>query len=800
MRRTRLKRLLLCTACATLLIALALFWACLPQPLFDRPYSRVLLDRNNLLLGASIAKDEQWRFPPMERVPEKFSRALILYEDKRFRSHPGVDPLAVARALWLNLKEGRVVSGASTLTMQVIRLSRNGRPRTLAEKLIEAFLALRLELSADKEEILGLFAAHAPFGGNVVGLEAAAWRYFGRRPDQLSWAENALLAVLPNSPALIHPGRNRSLLLEKRNALLDLLAREGIIDSLTLRLSKAEPLPDRPCPIPQLSPHLLARVRSSPHFRDKGPRFHTTLDKALQVQTLQVLTRHHGRLSQNGIYNAAAIILDTRTNKVRAYVGNVGDFNEGRHGNQVDLITSMRSTGSILKPLLYAALLDAGELLPQQLVPDIPSHWGGFSPQNYNLEYQGAVPADQALARSLNVPAAHMLARYGVDRFHDFLKSLGMTTLFREPRDYGLSLILGGAEGTLWEIAGIYAGLGRAARAHSSPWHEGGSFPFFDPLLFDAREIRAKSPSRPPVSPGPGWLTLEAMTHLTRPGIESALEIIGTSGRLAWKTGTSYGLRDAWSVGVTQGFTIGVWAGNADGEGRPELTGIKAAAPILFDLFGLLGNSPWFEQPQGELVEVEVCAFSGHRKSPHCPRTRCALVPPSGLKTGPCPYCRTIHLDPDTGLRADSTCVPIQELIAEKRFSLPPTMSWFYQRYHADFQPPPPFMDECRHASTLPEKPSLSLLYPGRNSSIYVPRELDGRTGRAVFEAAHCNDKARVFWHLDQKYLGFTRDIHQMAVAPEPGPHTITLVDDTGEMLSTRFTIIAKTRPPAPAP
>jgi len=791
-KRARFRNGILGAACIPLIAALCLFYTCLQDPLFDRPYSSVLLDRNGDLLGATIAGDEQWRFPPGDAVPEKFAKALITFEDKRFRSHPGVDPLAVLRALWLNLKEGRVVSGASTLTMQVIRLSRAGRPRSPVEKVIEAVLALRLEMSASKDDILALFAAHAPFGGNVVGLEAAAWRTFSRSPDRLSWAETALLAVLPNSPALIHPGRNRTLLLHKRNGLLDRLAQRGLMDELTLKLSKAEPLPKSPRPLPRLAPHLLARLRCRPGGGSAGESFSTTLDKGLQSQAVRVLERHHRRLAESRIRNAAALILRTDTHEVLAYVGNVGAFDTGKDGNQVDCVTARRSTGSILKPLLYAALIEAGELLPKELVPDVPSHWGGFAPQNFNREYRGAVPADQALSRSLNVPAAHMLSRYGVDRFQDFLKRLGMTTLFRSSRDYGLSLILGGAEGSLWEITGIYAGLGKLMLTQFGSADAPG-LPFRKPRLFeDPPEEPGPSPSLSPVSAGASWLTLEAMTRLTRPGIESSLQDIGSSPRIAWKTGTSYGFRDAWAVGVTPCFTIGVWAGNADGEGRPELVGIRAAAPILFDLAGLLDTGPWFEPPEDGLVEIEVCARSGLRRGPHCPEWRKCLAPPAGLKTGPCTYCRTIHLDPETLLRADSACRPVSGLVQARWFVLPPRMAWFYRRFHADYEPLPPFTPGCGESAGT-ERSTFSLLYPNRNSLIYVPVELSGLPGRAVFQAAHTRPEARIFWHLDEEYLGVTREIHQMAAAPGPGPHTLTLVDDAGEILTVPFAVITKT-------
>ena len=439
----------------------------LPEPLFDDAVSSVLEARDGSLLGARIASDGQWRFPGRDSVPGKYAAAVIAAEDQRFRWHPGVDPLALARAAWTNLRAGKVVGGGSTITMQVIRMSRGSRPRTYREKFVEAALALRLELGTDKDEVLALYAAHAPFGGNVVGLEAAAWRYFGRGPADLSWAEAAMLAVLPNNPGAVHPGRSRAELLEKRDRLLGRLQETGTIDAEELELALLEPLPDAPRPLPQVAPHLLQTLAAGDG--GAGRRYASTLDAALQRLVGDVASRQSRSLASMGIRHLAALVVDNRTFEVVAYVGNsrwaVG---EGT-GHAIDLIRRPRSTGSILKPLLFARMLDAGEILPETLVPDIPSQFAGYRPENYDREFRGAVPARTALARSLNVPAVWMLRRHGVDRFYDFLRGMGMTTLHRPPGDYGLTLVLGGAEGTLWDITGMYANVARIGGGAGSP-------------------------------------------------------------------------------------------------------------------------------------------------------------------------------------------------------------------------------------------------------------------------------------------------------------------------------------------
>ena len=331
------------------LVVFAAWWFCLPDPLFDASYSTVLLDKNENLLGARLADDGQWRFPGDDlKVPNTFAHAIIQFEDKRFYSHPGFDLLAMGRAIRDNISSHRVQSGGSTLTMQTMRLARHHRERNWWQKGIEILWALRAEVRYSKKEILRLYASHAPFGGNVVGLSAASWRYFQKTPEQLSWGEAATLAVLPNAPALIHPGRNRNALLAKRNKLIEKLESNGIIDATEASLAMQEPLPDEPFPLPDIAPHLLG------HYNAKGVTLHSTIDMELQQRLTELLQRHANILALNGVNNAALMVMETQSGAVRAYVGNVSD--EGKdHHNDVDIIRSERSSGSILKPFLYCA-------------------------------------------------------------------------------------------------------------------------------------------------------------------------------------------------------------------------------------------------------------------------------------------------------------------------------------------------------------------------------------------------------------------------------------------------------------
>src|SRR5258707_2702579 len=377
------------------ILVAGIYYFALPSVLFDDTYSTVLEDKHENLLSAAISSDGQWRFPEGVKIPDKFKDAAVLFEDRRFFYHPGVDPASLGRAIKQNISSGKIVSGGSTISMQVIRLSRKNKSRTYFEKIIEIILATRLELRYSKKEILALYATHSPFGGNVVGLEAACWRFFGRNPADLSWSEAALLAVLPNNPSLIHLGKNRIRLKIKRDHLLDQLAESGKMDSLTLQLAKAEPIPEAPLTLPRLAQHLLSRTVKE---GDGQKKIVTTIDLNLQHRAIQIIDQHHQKLKANHVYNAAAIILEVKTGKVLAYVGNTSSGQE--NNEDVDVVMAPRSTGSILKPFLFAAMLNEGKMLPRTLWADVPTFINGYSPKNFSKEFEGSVHANDALTRS----------------------------------------------------------------------------------------------------------------------------------------------------------------------------------------------------------------------------------------------------------------------------------------------------------------------------------------------------------------------------------------------------------------
>lgn len=763
------------------------YYFCLPQPLFSDPYSTVLEDKHHRLLSASIAADGQWRFPMVDTVPEKFEKALILFEDKRFHSHGGVDGRALARALQQNIRAGKVVSGGSTLSMQIIRLARKNKPRTVWHKVIEMVMATRLEWRYTKKEILQRYASHAPFGGNVVGLEAACWRYFGRDPSQLSWAEAATLAVLPNNPSLLHLGRNRNALLQKRDRLLKRLAKAGHLDSLALALALEETLPGPPRPLPRLASHLLDHA--SAHGA-KGTRIVSTVEETLQQRVEERVWQHHERLRANQIFNAAALVLEVETGHVLAYVGNVPSGEQ--HQPHVDVVHAPRSTGSILKPFLFAALLDEGKLLPGTLLPDVPTVIQGFAPQNFSKSFDGAVPANEALIRSLNIPAVLELKEYRYEKFHSLLSQMGMTTLVRPPDHYGLTLITGGAEGTLWDITGMYASLARtlnryftrpgALRYDASDFHAP-VFQTTDDIMPGGLEeksiVRAASI----------FATLNELKELYRPGEETGWQLFSSAKKIAWKTGTSFGFRDGWAVGVNGDYAVGVWVGNADGEGRPGLTGTEAAAPLLFDLFSLLPGQRWFDVPSSEMAPTAVCARSGYRAHALCEKIDTVLLPRTAERTGTCPFHQKIFLDNSGTYRVHADCEPLDRLRPTPWFVLPPVQEFYYKSKNIRYRPLPRYRPDCRDPSAIA---TMDVIYPRPNASVFVPRLLDGSVSDVVLQATHRDSQAKIYWHLDNAFLGVTSRGHKLAVQPGEGRHVLVLMDETGQTLRQTFTVIAR--------
>ncbi|MEO8771971.1 MAG: penicillin-binding transpeptidase domain-containing protein, partial [Ferruginibacter sp.] len=494
-------------------------------------------------------------------------------------------------------------------------------------------------------------------------------------------------------------------------------------------------------------------------------------------------------LKGNGINNICALVLNVETGNTLAYVGNIYQPENKELESDVDVIASSRSPGSTLKPILYASMLSDGMILPNALVPDIPTEIAGYTPQNFDLGFDGAVPANRALSRSLNVPAVRLLQQYKYQRFYEVLQQCGITTL-KNPADfYGLSLILGGCEVTMWDLASVYASFARVLNHQSKNKGIVDANDFHAAKYFADQKIKRTSQSAIPIDPTSIYFTFQAMQEVMRPGEEGLWQQFSSSQKIAWKTGTSFGFRDGWAIGVTPENVVAVWVGNTDGEGRPGLVGVNTAAPVMFDIFRLLHNVKWFQKPVYNYSYIPVCRQSGFRANIDCKDIDTLFMPVNAIRSALCPYHKIVQLDATGNFQVNENCERPSNMIHLSWFILPPSMEYYYKQRNHDYKILPAFKKGCVAAENAKQ---MELIYPQPDAKIYVPIEINGEKGKTIFSAAHRNHDAKIFWSLDDHFIITTENKHQIAISPSPGIHIITLTDEQGNSISRSFEIIDK--------
>jgi len=768
---------------------------------FPDDYSTIIYDRNGNMLSVFLNKREQWHFPPKDslQVPEKLKTCVTQFEDRYFDYHPGVNLVAVARATWQNIISAKIISGASTITMQVARLS-NPKMRTVWNKLKEMFYALRLEIWYSKNEILNLYLNHAPYGGNTVGFSAASWRYFGKEPKALTWAESATLAVLPNAPGLISPQSNPQKLLAKRNRLLKRLQEESIISEQDLRLANLEKIPIKVFDLPFEAPHFSQNIQRN--LAEQGRVVFSSIDRTLQKRAEEIVSQHARYLHKQGVANIAALVCDTQSGEIIAYLGS-HDFWDKTNNGMVDGVQAPRSSGSILKPLLYALSIDDGLVLPITKMRDIPTFYGSFSPSNADEKFRGVVTAQTALVHSLNIPAVRLLNTFGLADFYDYLKLADLSHLFRTADDYGLPLILGGAEVTLLEMAQMYRSLALGGVFNELTAEDAKSAEKKietitnkkeKVLSFVSRSLRSprfknqtQNTHKSIVSKGAAYLTLQMLKEVNRPGSEYYWQQFQNQWPLAWKTGTSYGQRDAWAVGVNPQWTIAVWAGNFTGEGNPELAGSRSAGPILFDLFNMLPkdkNYQWFERPENELSDIKLCNWSGFLASEHCPDPVIGDAPRLMKTMQLCPWHRSMFVDQNEKYEVCSLCWQEGKYHKVQKLVLPADINQYLRQQGQLIEKVPVHNPACtgEHADAV-----LEIIYPTENAHIWIPRDYDGKYQKITIRAAHRQIGSKIFWYLDDFYMGETKESHVKSLNLENGWHKLVLVDENGRKAEQKF-------------
>lgn len=584
-----------------------------------------------------------------------------------------------------------------------------------------------------------------------------------------------MLAVLPNAPGLISPDSHSRLLTAKRNRLLKKLLEMGVIDAESYQLALLEEVPPGSRPFRMSAPHLSQWLKDS--YAKNGGIIRTTINAPIQQWVEDLVKQHLHYLESQGIRNGAVLVAETKSGKIRAYVGSQ-DFWDSNNLGQVDGVRAPRSSGSILKPFLYALSIDEGLILPQTVLKDVPTYFGAFSPSNASGTYSGMVTAKHALVHSLNVPAVRLLNRYGLHDFYSFLKTAGITTLFRTADDYGLPLILGGAEVTLWDMARLYRGLGNRGQ-------------FDDLIILSDNRKPGTAPagqSSAFISPMSCYLTLNMLSDLARPGSEYYWEQYQDQRRIAWKTGTSYGQRDAWAIGVSPQWTIAVWVGNFDGEGNANLMGSRCAGPLLFDIFNTLPASPelsWFPKPEdGEIQPVTICSETGYRAGNDCPNTIIVEAPRFMKPLKVCPYHKRLYVSGDERFQVCSLCWKNGDYHAKSFLVYPPDVAQYLRQQGQIVTMLPPHKPDCPAQSD--ENP-LTIVYPGQNAHLWLPRDFGGTLQKVILRAAHRLPHTTVFWYLDNSYLGETSERHELAAALTAGWHTLKVIDETGKDDLIRF-------------
>lgn len=744
----------------------ALAWAVpLPERLTARS-SVVVHYADGSVAHASLSEDEKWRIAqPLAEVDPDYVEAVVQLEDERFWVHPGIDPIAIGRAVVQNLRAGRVISGGSTITMQLARMA-EPRPRTLGSKLVEAARAVQLEIRLSKPEILEAYLRLVPYGRNVEGLEAASLAIFGHRADALSPVEIATLLAIPQDPTHRHPHPDHAAALkDARDRAARRLVERGVLidgdgapdwtpEALVAQVAAA-PVPTALGQLPRDVPHaaawLAARDRSADHLP-------TTLDPGLQRLARRTLAEARPELEAHGIFNAAVVMVDHRTGEIEALLGS-HDFLDPDHGGQIAAFAEPRSPGSTLKPFVYAAAIDQGLALPEQLVPDVPVHFGAYRPDNYDGGFSGMVELEQALARSLNVPFVLLLEDLGVEPFLGLLRQGGARSFHPEPGHHGLSLVAGGIELTPLELTGLYAALANDGRART--------------LTLDPRATRG--PEVQLFTPEAAWLTRRALTLRDRPDFPERNQLAARSRDIHWKTGTSYGHRDAWAIGSGPTHTVAVWLGNLDNRSSQHLVGGTAAGPILFDLLEAIGRgAPKLDEGHPpDLAPIELCALSGRLPGPSCPHTRTVLAPTRRIPADRCALHQAIEVDRATGERVAPSCRAGRDVEARVAVVWPPEVRrWLVDHPVAAL---PELAPECRDVPAIqaprivrPPAGAVALLVPGMAASDQeVALEADAAgTGLA--------------WFVDGAFLGRVGSDEVLWWTPVVGRHTLVVQDDAG--------------------
>jgi penicillin-binding protein 1C len=763
-RRRRLAFMLL-ASCLLPLLAFLTLSALYPLPPL-KPYSLLVEDRNGDFLEAFLANDGIWRLrtSPAE-IPDKLKKILIQREDRWFYYHPGINPVSIARALVLNIRRGKTVVGASTITMQIARML-EPKERTYANKLREIFRALQLEWHYSKDELLELYLSMIPLGGNIEGLKSAAMIYYQTPLDRLNIAQLFDLILIPSDPNGLQPDRNHDALMAERRRQASAWIASGLLTQQDSAIIWNTPSAAARTQLPHLAPHFCLRIREK---AGRTSDVRSSLDLRIQRIAEALLTSHLRPWKLRGVHNGALIVIDNKTREVLAYAGSE-NFNDAGAFGQVDAAVALRSPGSALKPFLIALLMEKGELTPKLRLLDTPYDAEGFLAENYDGTYSGSVFADDALRRSLNVPMIRLLKGASFTAFLDLTARAGFASLQKQRKKLGLSVILGGCGVSLEELVAAYA-----------LFPSGG---MYAPLQYIVSKGESQSNPRPVFSSSTAYLVTEILAGLNRPDLPNNFESSLNLPAVAFKTGTSYGRRDAWAIGYSATHTVGVWIGNVTHEGNPDLVSSKAAAPLLIDIFNSISarhQKAILPMPKDVGMRL-VCAESGLAPSPRCTDLIEDLYSVSRTLNKECAVCKEYLVSKDGALSYCPSCLGQHAYKTVTLKEYPPELLAFWKRNGVAYDMPPLHNPLCTRV-LAGDGPAI--ISPSDNMTYY----LVSRRQKLALQANAGLDVKEIAWYLNDRYLGRNNATDKIFVSFSGGDHTVTCMDDKGRVSKVHISI-----------
>ena len=719
-------------------------------------YSTIIYAQDSTLLHGFLTPDEKWRmYTTLDEITPELKKAIVFKEDKYFHYHYGVNPIAIARAIFYNIKSRRRTSGASTISMQVARLL-DPKPRTYSNKIKEMFRATQLEWHYTKNEILQLYLNLAPFGGNIEGVKAASVIYFGKLPSHLSIGEIATLSIIPNRPVSLRLGKNNEYIKQQRNKWLNRYKQNNLFPKQNIDDAIDEPINAYRHNVPRMAPHISHRLKNK---YPKQNIIYSSIDCEIQRKLESIVKNYSQSLYFQNIKNATCLVIDNKSHKVKAYIGSA-DFFNNEDGGQVDGITAIRSPGSTLKPLLYAMAIDKGLITPKYCIADVPFSLSGYEPENYDGKFYGNISIEFALAKSLNVPAVKVLNKLGIKTFIDKLSQINFTQIKSNKNNLGLSIALGGCGSKLEELTTMYSAFANEGR--------------YQNISFIQK--KKNKPAQKMISKASAFMITEILTQLTRPDLPLAWANSKHMPKIAWKTGTSYGRRDAWSIGYNKKYTVGTWVGNFSGEGVPELSGASKASPLLFKIFNTIDHnseSEWFSMPD-EVSFRAVCPETGLLPSKHCSNDMLDYYIPGVSSMQTCQHIKIVPIAIDSSVSYCTSCKPHSGYIKAEYPNLSPEIIAYYEVNHIDYLKIPPHNQKCERiiAGKAPQITS-----PIHKNKYYVDvnNEMQIKLSCQV-----SNDVNKIYWYINKKFFKAVKPSESIFFDPEEGKIQISCSDDKG--------------------